>query len=104
MNIFLGILVFEMLNGYCPFIEEDIEDLFEAIQYGEFKMDTGRMSESSMSFVQMLLEKEPFKRLGGADSPHGDIRKHRFFAQIDWAKLEKKQLKPLFAPSCVRSC
>ena len=90
-----------MLNGYCPFMEEDIEDLFEAIKYEEFKLNTVLMSEKSMSLVQMLLEKEPFKRLGLADSPHGDIRKHKFFSQIDWAKLEKKQLRPPFIPCCV---
>jgi hypothetical protein len=28
-----------------------------------------------------------------------DIRKHPFFASIDWAKLEKKELRPPFVPT-----
>ena len=96
-----GVLLYEMLTGYSPFHGEDEEQLFQAIQ--EFNVIyPSALSEESVSFLRMLLEREPVKRIGMKTSPNGDIRQHAFFAKIDWKKLEARQIEPPFKPKVVR--
>lgn len=48
-----------------------------------------------------LLEKNSNTRLGAPSSPHGDITENVFFYDIDWRKLERRQLEPPFKPKVV---
>lgn len=32
---------------------------------------------------------------------HGDIKDHDFFRNIDWVKIENKEIPPVFKPSVV---
>lgn len=42
------------------------------------------------------MTKDPGRRLGSSDE--GDIRRHRFFAHMDWEALEQRKVKPQFVP------
>ena len=42
------------------------------------------------------MTKNPERRLGSADE--GDIRRHRFFAHMDWEALAERKVKPQFVP------
>jgi serine/threonine protein kinase len=95
-----GVLLYEMLTGYSPFHGEDEEELFQAIQHNTVPYPNN-ISESSISCVQNLLERDPLKRLGMKSSPYGRIRKHPFFAKIDWVKLKNRQIEPPFIPKLV---
>jgi len=48
-----------------------------------------------------LLTRQPEKRLGynGAD----EIKRHPFFASVDWQKLATRNVKPMFRPNVVRA-
>lgn len=48
-----------------------------------------------------LLEKNSNTRLGAPSSPHGEITENVFFYEIDWRKLERRQLEPPFKPKVV---
>ncbi len=48
------------------------------------------------------LNRNPNKRLGCMESEH-PIRKHPFFWEIDWDKIDQKQLEPPFKPHVVCS-
>lgn len=48
-----------------------------------------------------LLEKDSSKRLGNRYCPAGDIKEQPFFHQIDWDKLERRQLEAPFKPKVV---
>lgn len=48
-----------------------------------------------------LLEKDASVRLGASTSPHGEITDNVFFYEIDWKKLERRQLEPPFKPKIV---
>ena len=56
-----------------------------------------------MSHDFQLLERDPEKRLGCLEDKGQPIRRHPFFAPIEWAKLESGQLEPPFKPKVVRS-
>ena len=48
-------------------------------------------------FVFQLLQKDVTRRLGVVS----DIKRHQFFASIDFEKLEKRQIEPPFKPKVV---
>ena len=43
------------------------------------------------------MTKNPERRLG-YDNEELNIKRHHFFAPIDWAKLERREIKPEFVP------
>src|SRR5690554_6962509 len=51
----------------------------------------------NLSFSSKLLERNPRKRLGNAE----DIKKHPFFREIEWSKMDGKQIQPAFRPPLV---
>lgn len=44
-----------------------------------------------------LLQKDPSKRIGSQGA--NEIRRHRFFKDLDWSKVEKREIEPRFRPS-----
>ena len=42
------------------------------------------------SLLQGLLERDPIKRLGSTEDDANELKRHPFFAKIDWDKLMKK--------------
>lgn len=55
-------------------------------------------SVEAKSLLQGLLERDPTKRLGSTEEDASEIKRHPWFAKIDWAKLYKKELEPPFKP------
>lgn len=49
-----------------------------------------------------LLEKDPQKRLGTPGCSAGDIIDQPFFKNINWDKLDRKEIEPPFKPKVVR--
>lgn len=72
-------------------------------QGGEFRFCFLSLCQfkSPIKCVLQLLEKDASIRLGSALSPLGDIVDHRFFHNINWAKLEQRELDPPFKPAVV---
>ncbi|KAF8886543.1 kinase-like domain-containing protein [Infundibulicybe gibba] len=73
----LGVCVFAMLDGKLP-----------------FNGDFDELPDLTSLFIQGLLEKDPLKRLGGAD-----IFNHAFFETINWSALEALAVTPPFVPT-----
>lgn len=57
------------------------------------------LNEDAFSFIQMLLHKNPAKRLGSRLNGLADIKSHPFFNGIDWEQVYNKQIKPQYIPS-----
>ena len=55
-------------------------------------------SVEAKSLLTGLLERDPLKRLGSSEDDSNDLKRHPWFAKIDWAKLMQKQLEPPFKP------
>jgi serine/threonine protein kinase len=93
----LGALVYEMLTGLPPWYSRDRETLFNGIKHGELTFPAA-VSENAREILRAFLCRNPLKRLGvqgGIDQ----IRKHQFFAGLDWKKLVARELTPPWLPS-----
>ena len=93
----LGALLYEMLTGLPPFYCQDRERLFEKIRKSELHYPPS-LSTHSETLLRGLLTKDPSKRLGSGPNDAEDIKRHPFFARIDWDKLMAGQIPPPWAP------
>ncbi|KAI0322348.1 AGC/Akt protein kinase [Amylostereum chailletii] len=92
----LGVLLYEMLSGLPPFYDESTDKMYEKILKNPlvFGDDIG---PDARSILTGLLTRDSSQRLGvtGADA----IKRHPFFANMDWARLLQKKVQPPFKPS-----
>uniref|UniRef100_A0A6B2L9X3 Protein kinase domain-containing protein n=1 Tax=Arcella intermedia TaxID=1963864 RepID=A0A6B2L9X3_9EUKA len=89
----VGTLIFEMLTGLPPFYTDDEEQLYQKILTADVVVPQ-RFSEAVTDLIQKLLDKDPATRLQDVDL----IKKHAWFADIDWGKLERLEVAPSFVP------
>lgn len=96
----LGTLMYEMLTGWPPFFDRNIEQMCTKIMKSPLKFPAHfGLSADVKSLIAGLLERDPTYRIGcrpGAGV--NDIKNHPFFAEIDWDKLERRAIKPPFKP------
>ncbi|KAG8440043.1 hypothetical protein GDO86_006004 [Hymenochirus boettgeri] len=88
-----GVLLYEMLIGQSPFHGIDEEQLFQSIRMDN-PMYPRFLSIEAKDILIMLFVREPEKRLG----VKGNIRQHSFFKNIDWIRMENREIEPPFKP------
>ncbi|MQM04361.1 hypothetical protein Taro_037154 [Colocasia esculenta] len=93
----IGILLFEMLTGQPPFTHPNRQKLQQRIIKEKVKLPSFLSSEAH-SLLKGLLQKDPTKRLGSGQNGGDQVKVHRWFKQINWKKLEARELKPKFKP------
>uniref|UniRef100_A0AAQ4QM96 Protein kinase C n=1 Tax=Gasterosteus aculeatus aculeatus TaxID=481459 RepID=A0AAQ4QM96_GASAC len=95
----LGVLLYEMLSGHAPFEAENEDDLFESI-LNEDIVYASWLSAEAVNILKALLTKNPARRLGCVASGVGEdaVTSHAFFADIDWEKLNRREMEPPFKP------
>jgi len=95
----LGVLMYEMMAGQPPFEADNEDDLFESILHDDVLYPVW-LSKESVSILKGFMTKNPGKRLGCVTDSGGEaaIQQHRFFRDMDWAALERRQVKPPFQP------
>jgi serum/glucocorticoid-regulated kinase 2 len=92
----LGILLFEMMTGMPPFYSENQSIMYQNIMKGKLHCPS-YFSPRLVSLLNALLERDVTKRLG-AKGGAKEVMQHSWFADIDWAKLVKKEVEPIFKP------
>lgn len=93
----LGVLVFEMCCGWSPFYAEDTQQMYKNIAFGKVRFPRDTLTTEGRNFVKGLLNRNPKHRLGATDDAE-ELKKHAFFADIDWIALAKKKITPPFKP------
>ncbi|XP_024120560.1 serine/threonine-protein kinase N2 [Oryzias melastigma] len=93
----LGVLIYEMLLGECPFPGDDEEEVFDSIVNDDVRYPAN-LSKDATSLIQQLLQKDPKLRLGAGEEDASEIKRHIFFQGMDWDALLAKKLKPPFLP------
>ena len=93
-----GILLFEMLCGLPPFYVENLDKMYEMIKSSSVKFPKRiTLSDDTKDIINRLLEKDPKKRLG-SQSGIEEIKRHPFFAGIDFDLIEQKKIPAPFIP------
>ena len=89
----LGVLLYEMLVGITPFFANGKEGIFHNIEFGELKIPEF-IKEDTASLLRGLLQKDPWKRLGGSIKDAEEIKQHRYFKDVNWDDVYNKRIRP----------
>ncbi|XP_034057246.1 ribosomal protein S6 kinase alpha-2-like isoform X1 [Gymnodraco acuticeps] len=96
-----GVLMFEMLTGTLPFQGKDRKETMALILKAKLGMPQF-LSHEVQSLLRALFKRNPANRLGAGPDGLEEIKRHRFFASIDWIKLYRKEMRPPFKPTVGR--
>ncbi|CAB3226700.1 unnamed protein product [Arctia plantaginis] len=97
-----GVLMFEMLTGNLPFHGSTRHETMTQILKAKLGMPSN-LSEEAQSLLRALFKRNPQNRLGAGPNGIEDIKKHEFFASIDWDALFRKEVIPPFRPAVSRA-
>jgi len=102
----MGVSVYEMICGYTPFKgppskdkkeKLEKEDVQERIKNIEPAYDHKRLDKDSKDLIQLFLKKKMNERLG-CRTPDDDPRKHEWFKNINFPRLEAGLIPPPWVP------
>ena len=96
----LGVIGYEFMNGYRPYLGRSRKEIKELIQTKQVKIKNEDLpkgwSNIAAEFINALLQRKPSKRLGYKNIE--EIKSHPWMKDINWELLEKKELKAPFLP------
>jgi len=95
----LGVVLHEMIVGKLPFQGQTQDELFDAITRNPLADIPQRVPEAAANILQQLLRKDPRTRLGAEPGDANAVKTHMFFAEIDWDRLERREITPQFVPT-----
>jgi len=90
----LGTLMFEMLTSLPPFYAEDVQFMYSKIMKEKLDLEKKFKDPDVTSIIGGFLERDPAKRLSNPT----EIKKHPYFAGIDWERLRNKEIMPSYIP------
>uniref|UniRef100_A0A673J7W9 Ribosomal protein S6 kinase n=1 Tax=Sinocyclocheilus rhinocerous TaxID=307959 RepID=A0A673J7W9_9TELE len=96
-----GVLMFEMLTGTLPFQGKDRKETMTMILKAKLGMPPFLSSEAQ-SLLRSLFKRNPSNRLGAGPDGVEEIKRHPFYATIDWNKLFRREIHPPFKPASGR--
>ncbi|XP_029329690.1 serine/threonine-protein kinase N3 isoform X3 [Mus caroli] len=94
----LGVLLYEMLVGECPFPGDTEEEVFECIVNADVPYPHF-LSVQGLELIQKLLQKSPEKRLGAGERDAEEIKLQPFFRTTNWQALLARTVQPPFVPT-----
>ena len=94
----LGILLYEMMAGQPPFIDDDPMGIYQQILAGKVAFPR-HLDRQAKSLIKKLLVADLTKRYGCLKAGALDIKKHKWFASFDWESVLKRQYTPPIVPS-----
>eukprot|EP00347_Sterkiella_histriomuscorum_P002281 403368758 len=94
----LGALIYEMLSGRPPHYQKNRKQMMADIVEKRIEMKP-YFSVEAKSLLSGLLERDPQKRLGSSEEDSREIKRHPWFAKIEWEKLLRKEIPAPFKPT-----
>lgn len=88
----LGVLTYEMLTGKTPFHAKNRKAIQQKIMSAKVQFPRW-MSPEVQSFIRGLLRRPINKRFDWEE-----VQAHRFFDNLDWDKLLRRQIVPPYKP------
>lgn len=93
----LGILIYEMIVGYPPFVDEDPMGIYQKILSGKIVFPK-LFDKNAKALVKKLLTADLGKRYGNLKNGVDDIKDHKWFKEIKWQNLLAKNIDAPFKP------
>ncbi|KAJ3184872.1 Serine/threonine kinase [Gaertneriomyces sp. JEL0708] len=93
-----GVFIYVMLVGRYPFHGEDEQDVLDAI-LGEGVEYPSNIPKDTLSLLQGLMNKNPARRLGGGRLDAEEIKRHPYFAGVDWEAFMELRVQPPWVPT-----
>ncbi|KJH43003.1 kinase domain protein [Dictyocaulus viviparus] len=87
-----------MLTGHLPFQGHDRKDTMTQILKAKLTMPHF-LSPEAQSLLRALFKRNAANRLGSGPEGSEDIKRHSFFASIDFNRLLNKEISPPFKPA-----
>jgi len=94
----LGILIYEMLAGQPPFVDDDPMNIYHQILAGKIAFPR-HFDRNAKNLIKKLLTADLTKRYGCLKGGAEDIKKHRWFSHTDWNGLFEKKLTAPIIPT-----
>lgn len=96
----LGVLMYEMLVGVCPFEGGNKSQTMHNVMKKQI-IYPDSLSRDSVSLLKGFLRRDPTKRFGSQEQGAEEIKQHSFFHSINWDILIQKKMSPPFKPTIV---
>ena len=93
----LGILLYEMLHGDPPFMDEDPLCIYQQILSGKLRFPRN-YDKAAKSLTKKLLSSDLTRRFGCLKMGVFDIKMSKFFASFPWDQLLSRSLVPPIVP------
>ncbi|VUZ48333.1 unnamed protein product [Hymenolepis diminuta] len=93
----LGVLIYEMIVGKCPFAGATDQVLYNNIIRQEPRIPPN-VSAKTTDIIKRFMQKNPAQRLGAIAGGSTAIKTHPFFADTDFEGILMQRVKPPFMP------
>merc|ERR1711959_579846 len=93
----LGILIYEMIVGYPPFVDEDPMGIYQKILSGKIVFPKF-FDKNAKVLVKKLLTADLGKRFGNLKNGVDDIKKCKWFAGLNWQQLLDREIPAPYKP------
>jgi protein kinase A len=94
----LGILLYEMMAGQPPFVDDDPMGIYQQILAGKVTFPR-HFDKNAKSLIKKLLVADLTKRYGCMKGGADDVKKHKWFQAFDWEALMNKTVAAPIIPA-----
>lgn len=105
MSLFVSVSLthsqYEMIVGESPFYDENEREMLRKIVHEPVSFPDP-FDPDAQSIIERFLVRDPSSRLGAKENGVEEIKAHPFFQDIDWFKLEHRQIEAHWKPRLVR--
>lgn len=94
----LGMFIYEMMVGRCPFMHEDPYEIFKMILNEKIRFPRD-FDKKAKSLIRHLTDHDLSRRYGNLRNGSEDVKNHRFFNETNFFSIVHMAVDPPYKPS-----